>query len=143
MAGIEKICELTGDYEGYDMYASKRNSIQVLNKYKKTFRGAKATLIILKPEARRFYRGFTMSSRWRDEDSQYHHQKTWKRLQYPYILKVEDEELQGRVNGKYINFSYNISDVKRRLKRMLRDPNLKVIKLDKTLREYEKENYDD
>jgi hypothetical protein len=34
MAGIEKIYELTDEYEGFAMYRQKRNSIQVLNKNK-------------------------------------------------------------------------------------------------------------
>lgn len=46
MAGSEKICEFSSDYEGYEMYKSKRNHIQVLSKYRKHFRGEKATLYI-------------------------------------------------------------------------------------------------
>lgn len=48
MAGIEKVCELTGDYPGYHMYDMKRNHIQVVPKYRKLFRGHKATLYIFK-----------------------------------------------------------------------------------------------
>lgn len=50
MAGIEKVCELSGDYPGYHMYAMKRNHIQVVPKYRKLFRGHKATLYIFKGE---------------------------------------------------------------------------------------------
>ena len=46
MAGVDKICEFSSDYEGYEMYKSKRNHIQVLSKYRKKFRGHKATLYV-------------------------------------------------------------------------------------------------
>lgn len=48
MAGIEKVCELSGEYPGHIMYTMKRNHIQVLSKYRKLFRGHKATLYIFK-----------------------------------------------------------------------------------------------
>lgn len=50
MAGIEKVCELSGDYPGHLMYDMKRNHIQVVPKYRKLFRGHKATLYIFKDE---------------------------------------------------------------------------------------------
>lgn len=50
MAGIEKVCELSGDYPGHLMYGMKRNHIQVVPKYRKLFRGHKATLYIFKGE---------------------------------------------------------------------------------------------
>lgn len=50
MAAIEKICELSGDYPGYHMYAMKRNHIQVASKHRHQFRGHKATLYIFKGE---------------------------------------------------------------------------------------------
>lgn len=48
MAGIEKVCELTGDYPGHEMYRMKRNHIQVATKHRKHFRGHKATLYVFK-----------------------------------------------------------------------------------------------
>lgn len=50
MAGIEKVCELSGDYPGYHMYKMKRNHIQIVPKYRKLFRGHKATLYIFKDD---------------------------------------------------------------------------------------------
>ena len=40
MAGIEKICEYSGEYVGYKMYDYKKNQLQILSKYRKLFRGA-------------------------------------------------------------------------------------------------------
>lgn len=40
MAGIEKVCEFSGDYPGWLMYGYKRNSLQVKPEYRKHFKGA-------------------------------------------------------------------------------------------------------
>lgn len=46
MAAIEKICEYSGNYTGWEMYGFKRNHIQVEPQYRKFFRGKKAILTI-------------------------------------------------------------------------------------------------
>lgn len=50
MAAIDKICEFSGayanaDYNGHPMYGWKRKHIQICPKYRKLFRGAKASLV--------------------------------------------------------------------------------------------------
>ena len=55
MAGIEKICEYSGDYEGGKMYKCKRNSIQVLPQHLHNFKNELAVLIFFsQPELRNY-----------------------------------------------------------------------------------------
>jgi len=47
MAGIEKVCEFSGDYHGWLMYDYKRNLLQVNPRYRKYFKDSgKCTLYI-------------------------------------------------------------------------------------------------
>ena len=48
MAAIEKVCEYSGEYPSWKMYGYKRNHIQIMPKFRKEFRGLKATLEIKK-----------------------------------------------------------------------------------------------
>lgn len=48
MAGVEKVCEFSGEYPGYEMYKYKRNHIQVMPHYRKEFRGHEAVLYVFK-----------------------------------------------------------------------------------------------
>ena len=50
MAAIEKICEYSDEYHGYEMYTWKRNLIQICPWHRKAFRKQKATLIFFKPD---------------------------------------------------------------------------------------------
>ena len=56
MAGIEKVCEYSGEYPGGLMYGYKRNHIQVIPKYRKEFRGKKATLHVFKNGLKEVYK---------------------------------------------------------------------------------------
>lgn len=105
MAGIEKRCEYSGEYCGWDMYGWKHNNIQIMPKYRKLFRGAKATLII--------------------RPNRYGDDYTYK---YEFTLIVTDENLLGKVNGKYFNFTGNTSAVIRKMKRLVGNRNLKIKK---------------
>ena len=49
MAGIEKICEYSGDYHGWLMHGWKRDHIQVCPEYRKLFRG-KDSILFWNPE---------------------------------------------------------------------------------------------
>ena len=140
MAGIDKICEFSGDYEGWDMYPDKRDHIQVLRQYRHKFKKAKHTLFIAKGSL------YYVSKRgWRTEvDQRYYddlgftEEEFMKRngynrkcVEYIYGLSVDDPELFGRVRGVYLNYSMSISTVKRRLKRMLKTK-LNVVVLSKS-----------
>ena len=46
--------------------------------------------------------------------------------EYQYVLIVFDEKLQGNVNGKYINWTYDLPSTKRKLKRLLRCEKLNI-----------------
>ena len=51
MAAIEKICELTGNYdEPWKMWKDKRNSIQVRKQFQSQFKGQTAVLMFFKQE---------------------------------------------------------------------------------------------
>jgi hypothetical protein len=149
MAGIEKVCELSGEPCGYRMYDWKRNHIQVNTLLRKKFRGAKAVLHIYeskrKIEAPRtgwhtevdgdqYFKEVTLGY-WYGLDVPFekalklHLERVGGRIVYEttYMLKVEDKHLQGQVEGEYIGYTYNVGDLKKRLIRMLRCRELKTV----------------
>jgi hypothetical protein len=128
MAAIEKICEYSGDYpeEAYKMYQYKRNHIQVLPKYRKLFRGAKARLVVTKVEQVITGKsgGYTeIGSLWYFQEREIPYRIV---NEYYYTLIVSDSHLQGEVKGQYKNWSTNISTVRRKMRRLTRDYKLKV-----------------
>lgn len=141
MAGIEKVCEFSGDYEGHLMYPQKRDSIQVLNKHKKNFRGAKHELIVALDSKILEYKSGGYSTYYNDsylydryvfnnekEYIDYQKEKgNYVKNRYIYCLRIFDEHLQGEVNGLYFQYSSNLTNVKRRLKRMLRCKKLNIV----------------
>lgn len=56
MAGIEKVCEYSGDYPGSDMYRIKRNHIQIMPEYRRLFRYQPHVLFWLTPEPKWVHR---------------------------------------------------------------------------------------
>lgn len=129
MAGIEKVCEFSGEYPGGAMYAYKRNSIQIMPNYRKLFRNAEAYLEISKVEKRILFKtGGSMDYDPEDEWLTNLIKNTGSRVlnEYTYILVVKDPTLQGRVAGEYLNWTFDLKDTIKRLKRMLRCRNLKV-----------------
>ena len=48
------------------------------------------------------------------------------KYEYTFVLVVNDEHLQGDVGGRYMNWTFNMKQTLKRLKRMLRCRNLKV-----------------
>lgn len=145
MAGIEKVCELSGEYEGWKMYSQKRDSIQVLNKYKKNFRGAKHELIIavdsqiLLSLKHGYYSTYKKDEylhkkyEFKDEQDYLKYMKEKGQVlktQYIYCLKVFDPALQGDVEGCYFQYSDDLKTVKRKLKRMLRCKKLNIVSFD-------------
>jgi len=112
MAGIEKICEYSGEYPP-KMWATKRNHIQICSKYRKLFRGADAEFVIVEKQ--------------RQEVLDTRYEPTGKIVyQYMYELRVKNPELQGNVEGCYVNWTFDMKDTKKRIKRMLRCQYLKV-----------------
>ncbi len=148
MAGIEKVCELSGDYEGHLMYPQKRDSIQVLNKHKKNFRGAKHELIIALDSQiltckfggyQTYYDDMYLYDRYVFNNAKEYldYQRTrgsYLKNNYIYCLRIFDENLKGQVNGLYFQYSSNLSNVKRRLKRMLRCKKLNIVFLNNQIK---------
>lgn len=138
MAGIEKVCEFSGEYVGHDMYKYKNNLIQVKPKYRKEFRGVEAKLIVFKPERYVQDKRYKWARAYHDESDNWEFnngstftEKDWidKLLEenrfinkYDYILQVPS--IQGEVSGDYIHSTYDLSTVKRKMKRLLRCRNL-------------------
>jgi len=142
MAGIEKICEFSGEYPGWEMYGMKRNHIQIDKKFRELFKGADAELVVTKIEilfGKRSSSGgysYTMVNEWEildyfDNDPYYwmdyhaYHEKRKPMFQYTYELRVKNPELQGRVKGVYLNWCFDFHTTKRKLKRMI-GPGLKI-----------------
>ena len=157
MAGIEKTCEFSGNYTGWDMYGFKRNHIQVEPQYRKFFRGKKAVLTFkIRGEALRFKYGsgkneigYQCSYNWKMEQKyyseKYHNVPTERKefekwlkenfnkvpvTEFEYTLKILDNEWfcwTGRTN--FVGFTYdNPKKVIRRMKRLVGPTNLAVIK---------------
>jgi len=105
MAGIEKVCEYSGEHPGSDMYRYKRCSIQIMPKYRKLFRGCDFIFYMTKT-------------------------KTLFGSKYEYLLHVFNASLHGRVDGFYYGWSCDRSTVIRKIKRLTRDYTLEIIKVD-------------
>lgn len=147
MAGIEKICEFSGEYGSYDMYQYKRNHIQILPQFRKKFRKAKHTLYVSKGQRYVASRsGSYMSvyskkmfdrcnmARFFDNYQNYlndclrHGGKFTN--EYQYCLVVDDKSILGEVDGLYFNQTFDLACTKRKLKRMLRCKNLNIVYVD-------------
>ena len=156
MAGIEKVCELSGEYCGWKMYGYKRNHIQVTPKKRKLFRGKEHTLYIFKPEKYWEYPfgGRTQYNKnemewfkipFTSESEYIDYKKTVEKMrlvnQHYFVLDVP--ELKGEVNGRYMESTYDLTGLKRRLKRMLRVQKLNIVHVDSdyfTWRKNEQQN---
>lgn len=126
MAAIDKICEFSGDYPGWDMYIYKRNHIQIMPEYRKLFAKCKCILVIHDKKMVNVNKyGSMMSS----SNAKLLNILGYKlKPRYTYSLVVLDENLQGEVEGIYVNWSTEISTVIRKMKRLTKNPHLKVIR---------------
>ena len=126
MAGIEKICEVSGNYpdEPSDMYAYKHNHIQVLPEYRKMFKGRDAKLV--------FFEHKSIDTTYVFSNNRLIEKKT-----YWYCLIVPS--IEGRVNGCYFNHftQGNKNTVIRRMRRLV-GGTLTIENLPITLYEYQK-----
>jgi hypothetical protein len=135
MAGIEKICEFSGDYPAHKMYGYKHNQLQIMPEYRKKFRGCEAKLYISFDELRWVSRTGCSHSYHPDQVNNYeppfesekefisyYKKQNKERLikSFNYVLITKDGSLQGQVYGEYHNYTSDLSAVKRKLKRLLR-----------------------
>jgi len=91
MAGVEKICEYSGKYVGFNMYKFKKNFIQIHPDYIKEFNNKKIYLII-------FGVNITFGSIF-----------IQKLINIDYAIYCP--EVLGKVNGLYINTVNNSDDL--------------------------------
>lgn len=95
MAGIEKICEISGEHCGGNMYLYKHALIQIKPEFRKLFKNAdngKALLHRFHPKEER--------PEFLPKDFEIPKLQTIVN----YCLEVKDPKLQGRVNGLYYNY---------------------------------------
>lgn len=104
MAGIEKVCELSGEYGGGEMYEWKKCHIQIKPEYRKHFKGANHTLHVFKKPKRvkcpEFGIVFTPDEN--DKDNDIFNMEETPILEY--ALEVHDDKLLGDVSGLYVNY---------------------------------------
>lgn len=142
MAAIEKICEFSDEYPGWEMYKMKRNHIQIDKKFRHLFKGADAELVVTAIDVR-FGRmdsdggyTYTLVDEWEildyfNNDPYYYvaYYKHWEKrrplFHYTYELRVKNPELQGQVKGVYMESGFDFGAVKRKLRRMV-GPGLKI-----------------
>lgn len=126
MAAIDKICEFSGDYPGWDMYKYKRNHIQIMPEYRKLFAKCKCILVI---HDKKMVNVNKYGSIMFNSNAKLINILGYKlKPRYKYSLVVLDENLQGEVEGIYVNWSTEISTVIRKMKRLTKNPHLKVIR---------------
>lgn len=151
MAGIEKICELSGEYPSGEMYGYKKNLIQIMPNYRKLFRGVKHELHIFKPslyfnhklgwkyevdfdEMNDYTPPFDNRAEFIEFKKEVEHYRMIN--EYDYVLMVKDSDLQGNVKGKYMNWTTDLTTTKRKIKRMLRSKSLNIIVHDCSYQEW-------
>jgi len=139
MAGIEKICEVTGECCGWPMYGWKTDLIQVMPKCRCVFKGQSAELFFFTdPELVQYaesklvftHIGFgkfqvMVPMFW---TSRYWHWRKWgSYCEFPdrvwtYALYVPD--VRGRVNGLYTNTTRNPRRAVRKLSKLVGKGNM-------------------
>lgn len=122
MAASEKVCEFGSDeYLGYEMRKHKKNLIQVNPSARHNFKNKKCTLIIHRGEwcAVNKERGKIRWSSTPSDDDCNSNTVNWYVKEWYYTLKFEQEELQGQVDGEYLNWTYDLGTTIRKLKRLV------------------------
>ena len=115
MAAIEKICEFSGEYDGWLMYGGKKNHIQINPKFRKNFKNATHEFYI---ESVSHLIKHKLG--WSETDNGRNLKKGERRVkEYTFVLKVFDENLLGEVDGEYLNWTTDIGTTKRKLKKLL------------------------
>jgi hypothetical protein len=145
MAGAEKICELTGEFPGGEMYRFKRHQLQIMPNCRTLFRGDGDTIYVQKDGLYWEYKWGGWSeynidemnhydSPFKDEAEFVGYKRVVENLRlvkcYQYAYVTNNPDLKGNVNGIYINYTYDVSSVKRRMKRLLRCRNLNIVFVD-------------
>jgi len=125
MAGCEKVCELTGEYCGPDMYRYKRDLIQISKEARKRFRGDSGHLLWW-VSGYEVYNPRGLYCQPYDKDCMYQKSllvdsKYKLRPIYTYVYQTSNPDLQGSVEGDYTNTTRNISKVIRKIKRLTRN----------------------
>jgi hypothetical protein len=134
MSGIEKVCEFSGvtpdhpELGGWIMKQWKRNHIQINLKYRPLFSGCDHFFRIVGFEVQEWDSGgYSTPCAWQagNYNSARHYIDEQKkrgrrmRIQYEYVLEVFDPELQGMVEGKYREWSFDLKAVIRNMRRMV------------------------
>lgn len=148
MAGIEKICEYSGEYPGPAMYGYKRDLIQVMPEYRKLFAKQEHTLFISRQVElwERFpglkgVIGSLYSNELEKHNRKYYSWRSWRKVweRFVEVKTVKHREyclyipsLPGNVDGFYYNYTYSVGTMKRKLKRLLKVKKLNIVYVDNT-----------
>jgi len=144
MAGIEKICEYSGEYPGWPMYGYKHNLIQVMPKYRELFKGQPSILFIKKEPHLVNYGcpGRIFLSLWYWKWKWVSIPRFWTR--YYWIWRDVGEPLfdepkrvwdymlyspllPGNVEGKYYNYTLEPMKMIHKIRRLVGKKNLMII----------------
>ena len=152
MAGIDKICEYSGEYPGGKMYAYKHNLIQVMPKYRKKFKHAEeAFVFVFNPESKDYCGAWhwyvkvpLMRRKWinipkvfkKGFFSKYKFVVNSPTLTWDYCVFVPS--VPGEVQGLYWNYTTDIFKTLKNIDKLIGDmrPHKEVYKLQQTMSEY-------
>lgn len=133
MAGIEKICEYSGEYpdNAWRMHSHKHNLIQVLPQYRHHFNHQPAVLYYWPNEVRMILKsGGSMTVPPKDKYFPSYARGAKICMQYYYSLHVPS--VPGEVSGWYLNWAFDFPAVKHKIRKLLclrGTRQLKIIKL--------------
>lgn len=156
MAGIEKICEFSGDYGSYDMYSYKRDLIQIMPQYRKSFAKAEHVIHMFTPTP--YFQYKKLYSRYEiTEHLMNSYVPPFKNMvdliayklefedvrlvnEYDYVLEVTDDKLKGKVKGLYLNYSLDLGIFRRKMKRLLKCKKLNIVRHNCSYHDWYKKN---
>lgn len=144
MAAIEKVCELTGEYVGWEMYGYKHNQLQITPASRKQFRGDGDTVYVERKGQRLVSKNGSSTCYDKNQMVNYEPPFTsekeyldylkwigWRLVNnYSFVYFTKTPSLQGNVNGYYYNWTMDIATMRRKMKRLLRCKKLNVVFVD-------------
>lgn len=137
MAGIEKVCEYSGEHSGWKMYEYKHNLIQVMPMYRPLFKGQEHTLYIWPTDLHFVHKwGGSQSAHTKEtfiaEELKWTGKKPKGKFAQQYYFSLHVPALSGNVNGFYLNHTMDIKAVRHKIRKLLglnsvRDLNIKKL----------------
>jgi len=148
MAAAERICQWCGHHAGWQMYDHKHNHIQICPHHRSAFKNASAVLHIFQPGPYDIHRrsgrdmmsayhvGEWQWSGFRNEHeylAEYNIKLVYRRQ---YVLEVKGPDHAGIVDGLYQGDTYEIGTMLRRIRRLVNNKKLKIVRHNMTYRNW-------